>query len=99
MTKTPSDVLKLAKDKGARIVDLKFIDFIGTWQHFQIPVHRLDDAAFEDGVYFDGSSIRAWQTIDMSDMTVVRTGLSMQIAESLKTHPRPARRRGSGHPP
>jgi glutamine synthetase len=71
MTKSASDVLKLAKDQKAKMVDLKFMDFIGTWQHFQIPIGQLSEATFDDGVYFDGSSIRAWQGIENSDMSVV----------------------------
>ncbi|MCH8841789.1 MAG: type I glutamate--ammonia ligase [SAR324 cluster bacterium] len=71
MTSSPADVLKFIKDSKASIADLKFIDFIGTWQHFQVPVHNLSENTFEEGVYFDGSSIRAWQPIEASDMTVV----------------------------
>jgi len=71
MTKSVADVFKFAKEQKAKMVDLKFIDFIGSWQHFQIPLHKLTDEAFEGGVFFDGSSIRAWQPIDMSDMVVV----------------------------
>ena len=71
MTKSAADVMKLAKDKKAMIVDLKFMDFIGAWQHFQIPIGRLGQGTFDDGVFFDGSSIRAWQGIENSDMTVV----------------------------
>jgi len=71
MAMTAADVLKMVKDQGVKMVDLKFMDFIGTWQHFQIPARTLEEAVFEDGLYFDGSSIRAWQTIDASDMSVV----------------------------
>jgi glutamine synthetase len=65
---TPKDVLKLAKEKGAKIVDLRFIDLPGLWQHFSIPVSELSEGIFEDGLGFDGSSIRGFQTIDESDM-------------------------------
>ncbi len=65
-----SDVFKLIKDKGVKMVDLRFIDFPGVWQHFSIPVARLDESSFEDGVGFDGSSIRGWQGIQESDMLV-----------------------------
>jgi glutamine synthetase len=71
MAKSPADVLKLMKEHDVKMVDLKFMDFIGSWQHFQIPTHALEEATFEDGVYFDGSSIRAWQGIESSDMSVV----------------------------
>src|SRR5882724_12101584 len=68
---TAKDVLKLAKEKGARIVDLRFIDLPGLWQHFSIPVSELNEEIFEDGLGFDGSSIRGFQTIDESDMLLI----------------------------
>lgn len=68
---TPEGVLKLAKEKGAKVVDLRFMDFPGVWQHFTIPMSELDESSFEDGFGFDGSSIRGWQPIDASDMLVV----------------------------
>jgi len=71
VTKTPKDVLALAKDKQVAYVDLRFNDFPGTWQHFSIPVGALDEDVFEDGIPFDGSSIRGWKTINESDMLVV----------------------------
>ncbi|MFI5400488.1 MAG: type I glutamate--ammonia ligase, partial [SAR324 cluster bacterium] len=71
MAKSALDALKLAKDKKVTIVDLKFQDFIGTWQHFQVPARQIDEKSFDDGINFDGSSIRAWQSIETSDMTVV----------------------------
>lgn len=71
MSMTPQAVLEMAKKEGVKIVDLKFMDFIGTWQHFQMPIGQLTEDLFEAGTYFDGSSIRAWQTIDSSDMMVM----------------------------
>src|SRR5262245_47573006 len=68
---TPKDVLKLAKEKGAKIVDLRFIDLPGLCQHFSIPVSELSEGIFEDGLGFDGSSIRGFQTIDESDMLLM----------------------------
>ena len=67
----PKEVLALAKDKGAVMVDLKFIDFVGTWQHFTIPLAELKEEIFEEGLGFDGSSIRGWQPIHASDMLVM----------------------------
>jgi glutamine synthetase len=64
-------VLEMAKEKGARVVDIRFMDFPGIWQHFSVPVGELDESSFEDGFGFDGSSIRGWQPINMSDMLVV----------------------------
>ena len=68
---TPKDVLKLIEEKKIRYVDLKFLDFIGTWQHFTAPVHELKEDVFEEGLGFDGSSIRGWQPIHASDMLVI----------------------------
>ena len=68
---TPKEVLQLAKEKNARMVDMKFLDFVGIWQHFSIPISELKEEIFEEGLGFDGSSIRGWQPIHASDMLVV----------------------------
>ncbi len=68
---TPKDVLALAKEKGAKVVDIRFLDFPGVWQHFTVPMSELDESSFEDGYGFDGSSIRGWQPINASDMLVI----------------------------
>src|SRR6266403_921011 len=69
---TPKQVLQMIKEKGVVMVDLKFIDLLGTWQHFTAPISEFkDEAAFEEGLGFDGSSIRGWQAIDASDMLVI----------------------------
>jgi glutamine synthetase len=70
-TMTPREVLALCREKDVKAVDLRFMDFPGLWQHFTIPVGRLDEDIFEDGLGFDGSSIRGWQAINESDMLVV----------------------------
>lgn len=69
--KKPADVLKMIKSNKIEIVDLRFLDFIGMWQHFSVPAHEIDTAAFEEGLGFDGSSIRGWQSIHASDMLVI----------------------------
>lgn len=71
MAGTPADALKMAKEIDAKYVDLKFQDFIGTWQHFTIPISEFSEDTFEDGLGFDGSSIRGWQAINASDMLVI----------------------------
>jgi glutamine synthetase len=73
MPRTPDDVKKLAKESGAKIVDLRFIDLPGMWQHFSIPVEDLDEDLFnvQQGIGFDGSSIRGFQQIQESDMVLV----------------------------
>jgi glutamine synthetase len=67
----PKEVLALCREKDVKAVDLRFMDFPGLWQHFTIPVNKLDEDIFEDGLGFDGSSIRGWQAINESDMLVV----------------------------
>ncbi|MBI5406830.1 MAG: type I glutamate--ammonia ligase [Nitrospirae bacterium] len=68
---TPREVLEFAKKNKAVMVDLKFMDFPGLWQHFSIPISALDVSSFEEGVGFDGSSIRGWQAINNSDMLII----------------------------
>ena len=68
---TPNEVLKMANEQGAKLVDLRFMDFPGLWQHFSVPISELEESSFEDGFGFDGSSIRGWQPINASDMLVV----------------------------
>ena len=71
MAKTASDVQQLVKDANVEIVDLKFVDLPGVWQHFSIPAEDLDEDLFQDGIGFDGSSIRGYQQIHESDMLLV----------------------------
>jgi len=68
---TPREVLEFAKKQKVQVVDLKFIDLIGTWQHFSIPVEELTDGTFKEGSGLDGSSIRGWKAIHNSDMLAV----------------------------
>ncbi len=68
---TPKEVLDLIKEKNIKVVDLRFLDFPGVWQHFTVPASELDEGSFEAGFGFDGSSIRGWQPIHASDMLVV----------------------------
>ncbi len=65
---TPKEVLEFAKKNRVEIVDLKFVDVPGLWQHFSISTNELTEELFEEGIGFDGSSIRGFQTIDESDM-------------------------------
>jgi glutamine synthetase len=69
---TPNDVLKLVKEKDIEVVDVKFTDLFGQWQHFSLPIQEFSpDAAFEEGLGFDGSSIRGFQSIESSDMILI----------------------------
>jgi len=68
---TPKQVIEFASKNGVQYLDLKFVDLPGTLQHTTLPVRRLDDTLFEDGIGFDGSSIRGWQPINASDMAII----------------------------
>jgi glutamine synthetase len=68
---TPKDVLALAQEHGVRMVDFKFTDLPGTWQHVGLSIHSLDEEAFTEGLGFDGSSIRGFQEIAESDMVLI----------------------------
>jgi glutamine synthetase len=68
---TPKDVMALAKDADAQIVDLRFCDLPGLMQHFSIPISELGEKDFESGFGFDGSSIRGFQEIQESDMLLL----------------------------
>ena len=67
----PKEFFEFAKKHDAEMVDLKFTDLLGTWQHCSFPIETWDEATFEEGVGFDGSSIRGWQSIHVSDMMAV----------------------------
>ncbi len=64
------DLFELIKSRGVKMIDLRFMDFPGLWQHFSVPVGRLEPEAFDTGYGFDGSSIRGWRQINESDMLV-----------------------------
>lgn len=66
----PAEVISFAQENGVKMVDLKFIDLPGMWQHFTIPLSELNETVFEEGLGFDGSSVRGWRSIDNSDMIV-----------------------------
>src|SRR5213593_5173168 len=65
---TPKSVIDMGRKQGAKMVDVKFVDTFGTWQHFSCPIAELTEEVFEDGFGFDGSSIRGWKSIEASDM-------------------------------
>ncbi len=69
MAKTAADVVKMGK--SVKMVDLRFTDMPGTWQHFSIPVGQLNEELFEEGIGFDGSSIRGFKEIHESDMLLI----------------------------
>ena len=69
--KNAKDFFSYAKKNQAEMVDLKFVDMLGSWQHCSFPVDILDEGTFEEGLGFDGSSIRGWMGIHESDMMAV----------------------------
>ncbi len=71
MAMTPQAVLAMCRERDIKAIDLRFMDFPGIWQHFTIPVSKLEEEVFEEGLGFDGSSIRGWQAINESDMLLL----------------------------
>ena len=84
--KTVADVMKMVEDSGARMIDLRFCDLPGTWQHFTVPLVEFDEKLFSEGTGFDGSSIRGFQSIEESDMLVVPDPTTAFI-DPFFTHP------------
>ncbi len=81
---TPSEVLALCREKNVEVVDLRFMDFPGLWQHFSVPVSVLSESTFEDGFGFDGSSLRGWKSISESDMIVIPEPATAMIDPFMK---------------
>ena len=82
---TPAEALKLAEKNGAKMVDFKFIDLLGIWQHTTMPIGKLEVGTFKDGYFFDGSSIRGWQPIHASDMIFIPDANTAVIDPFLST--------------
>lgn len=80
----PADVLTYAEENGAKMIDCKFVDFLGTWQHITYPIYRLEDS-FEDGFGFDASSIRGWRSINNSDMLMMPDASTAMMDPFLET--------------
>jgi glutamine synthetase len=81
---SPADVIRRAKDAGVQVVDVRFTDLPGTWQHFSIPLGELSEDVFEEGLGFDGSSIRGFQAINESDMLLLPDPESAFVDPCLK---------------
>ena len=67
----PKDVMALIQEKGIQAVDIRFVDLPGLWQHFTLSTKEFSEDAFEEGLGFDGSSIRGFQAIQESDMLLM----------------------------
>lgn len=71
MTMTPKEVLALCRKKDIKATDLRFADLFGTWHHITLPIDKLKEETFDNGVGFDGSGIPSWQSVDKSDLLAV----------------------------
>ncbi len=78
------DVFKLIKDKEIKMIDFRFTDLPGQWQHFSVPTDRLTEESFYEGFGFDGSSIRGWKAINESDMLVIPDPFTAKIDPFIK---------------
>ena len=81
---TAHEVVKFALDNNCEMVDYKFLDFVGIWQHFSTPMSEFSEDIFEEGVGFDGSSIRGWQPIHNSDMLIIPDPATAKIDPFVK---------------
>jgi len=79
MANESKEALKLMQDNGCDVLDIKFIDLPGIWQHVSVPISEVNDGLFANGTGFDGSSIRGFQTIDESDMLLVPDNTTVKI--------------------
>jgi glutamine synthetase len=84
--RSPADVLGLIEDNGIEIVDFRFCDLPGLMQHFSAPAHELTEDVFEDGLGFDGSSIRGFQEIQESDMILIPDP-NTAVVDPFRQHP------------
>lgn len=81
---TPREVVAFAQENNCQMVDYKFLDFVGIWQHFSVPMSEFGEDTFEEGIGFDGSSIRGWQPIHNSDMLLIPDATTAKIDPFIK---------------
>ncbi|MGE4545785.1 MAG: type I glutamate--ammonia ligase [Pedobacter sp.] len=81
---TPKEVMEFVKEKNIQMVDYKFLDFVGIWQHVSVPICEFSEDTFEEGLGFDGSSIRGWQPIHNSDMAIIPDPNSARLDPFIK---------------
>lgn len=67
----PRELLQFVSDEGIKMIDMRFVDLPGLWQHFSISANEMEEEMFEEGLGFDGSSIRGFQEIQESDMILI----------------------------
>ncbi|GAB2676460.1 type I glutamate--ammonia ligase [Paenibacillus thermoaerophilus] len=80
------NVLKLIKDNNIEWVDFRFVDLLGRAHHISLPAAEVDEATFENGVAFDGSSITGFRGIEESDMVMMPDTESVFI-DPFTAHP------------
>ncbi|HKL48972.1 MAG TPA: type I glutamate--ammonia ligase, partial [Desulfuromonadales bacterium] len=81
---TGKEALEFAEENNCKMVDYKFLDFVGIWQHVAMPIMEIEEDTFEEGVGFDGSSIRGWQPIHQSDMLLMPDASTAMIDPFVK---------------
>ena len=86
MANESKEALKLMQDNGCDVLDIKFIDLPGIWQHVSVPISEVTDSLFANGTGFDGSSIRGFQSIDESDMLLVPDKSTVKIDPFVDGH-------------
>lgn len=79
------NVFAMIKKHDVKMIDVRFTDLPGQWQHFSIPVSKFSEKSFEEGLGFDGSSIRGWQSINESDMLAFPDPTTANIDPFIKT--------------
>src|ERR1700682_5035859 len=82
---SPKEVIERAKAEGVEVVDVRFIDLPGTWQHFSVPIGELGEDSFSEGLGFDGSRIRGFQANNESDLLLLPDPASATI-DPVLTH-------------
>jgi glutamine synthetase len=78
-------VFDMISEHGVKMIDFKFMDFPGQWQHFSVPVKQLEESSFKEGFGFDGSSIRGWKAINESDMLIMPDATTAFIDTFIET--------------
>lgn len=68
--KTAQEAIEYAKSQHAKLISFRYTDTFGRWHHTTLPISQLTDDKFSCGQYFDGSSIRGWQSVEKSDMII-----------------------------
>jgi len=99
---TPKGFEEYCRKHAAEMVDLKFVDLLGSWQHCSYPLGAFTEEVFEEGLGFDGSSIRGWQDIHVSDMLAIPVSVIANIVdpvtrEDYRRDPRHVARKGEGY--